>query len=120
MGTLPATVHAIRCDSTHMIDITRESTVSFAAAPAIIPGRPHISQVYRWASRGLRGIRLEWVQVGGQRYTSREAIQRFISRLTAAAGGEAAPTPPPARRQAEVSRAESELVAAGYEVGGAA
>jgi len=45
-------------------------------------GRIHISTVYRWASRGLRGVRLEILQVGGSKCTSIEALQRFFENLT--------------------------------------
>lgn len=46
--------------------------------------RLHISAVYRWTLRGVKGIRLETVKIGGTTYTSREAIQRFSERLSGA------------------------------------
>ena len=36
-----------------------------------LPGRPHLSSIYRWSSSGLRGVRLETFKLGGRRYTSR-------------------------------------------------
>lgn len=55
--------------------------------PRHLPVRPngkrlHISAVYRWTMRGVQGVRLETVKVGGSTYTSREALQRFSERLT--------------------------------------
>ncbi|MEQ8763208.1 MAG: DUF1580 domain-containing protein [Planctomycetota bacterium] len=50
--------------------------------------RPHLATVYRWTTRGLQGIVLESVQIGGKRYTSLEAIQRFIERLSSSEKGE--------------------------------
>lgn len=42
--------------------------------------RMHYSTVYRWATKGARGHVLESFLVGGIRYTSHEAIERFITR----------------------------------------
>jgi hypothetical protein len=47
-----------------------------------VPGRPHTSTLIRWCRRGVRGVKLETVVVGGRRYTSIEAIQRFIAKLS--------------------------------------
>lgn len=39
------------------------------------------STLLRWMRRGRRGIKLESIPVGGQRYSSLEAVQRFFERL---------------------------------------
>lgn len=70
-----------------MIDITTESLVSFAEVPASLPRRRgnrrvHVSTIHRWARRGCRGVRLEFIQVGGTMCTSHEALQRFFTALT--------------------------------------
>jgi hypothetical protein len=67
-----------------VIDIRNEQLVPLPDVPKILPMRGngkriHISAVYRWAQRGIRGTRLEVVRVGGTTYTSREALQRFAS-----------------------------------------
>lgn len=41
--------------------------------------RTHYSTVYRWATKGTRGRVLESCLVGGIRYTSHEALERFIT-----------------------------------------
>lgn len=46
-------------------------------------GRLHLRTGFRWAGRGLSGVRLETVLVGGQRYTSVPALQRFFEAVTA-------------------------------------
>lgn len=46
--------------------------------------RPNISTLHRWATRGVRGVVLETVAVGHVRYTSIEAVQRFLSAKPAA------------------------------------
>ena len=72
-----------------MIDLSTEELMTLAQAARLRPlgrnGRPqHISTVYRHAHRGIRGVRLEVVRLGGSLYTSRQAVQRFAERLTAA------------------------------------
>jgi hypothetical protein len=64
-----------------MIDIESEQLRLLAKASVDVPGHPHVSTLMRWALRGVKGIKLETVVVGGRRFTSREAIQRFVSRL---------------------------------------
>jgi hypothetical protein len=88
-----------------MIDTTAEELISLSDAIELIPGKPHLSQVYRWARRGLRGVKLEWVRCGGRRYTSREAITRFITALTIADGGDAPIATPTVRRPAPCDQA---------------
>ena len=65
-----------------MIDIEHEHLVALHDVPKLLPARAngkrvHISAVYRWVQRGVRGVHLEIVRVGGTSYTSREALQRF-------------------------------------------
>ena len=69
-----------------MIDLATETLISFADACELLPrrraGRPaHPATLYRWAKPGLRGVRLETIQVGGSLCTSVEALQRFFDRL---------------------------------------
>src|SRR5262245_57064997 len=74
-----------------------EKRMSFAVAAR---GLPHLrgdrpvapSTIWRWATVGLRGGKLETVQVGGTTCTSAEALERFFARLA----GE--PVVPPARQ----------------------
>lgn len=69
------------------IEIATETVMSLTEAAKILPRRragrkPHVSTLYRWAARGLKGIVLETVQVGGTTCTSREAMQRFFENLS--------------------------------------
>ena len=49
-------------------------------------GKPrHPASLYRWMDQGLRGVRLEFIQIGGARYSSREALSRFLNELTSRA-----------------------------------
>ena len=61
-----------------MIHSLTEELLSFAEASLILPGEPHVMTIHRWAKQGLRGKCLESVLLGNKRYTSREALIRFI------------------------------------------
>jgi len=70
-----------------MIDFENENVVSLAEATKHLPRRrrgrrPAVATLYRWASHGLRGRRLETLQVGGTLCTSVEALQRFFDQLS--------------------------------------
>ncbi len=45
---------------------------------------PHPETIARWARRGCRGVRLETIVLGGRRYSSVEAVERFFIRLSEA------------------------------------
>jgi hypothetical protein len=109
-----------------MIDSTTEHLISLADAARMVPcrrggRRTHISTIYRWTTVGIGGIKLESLQCGGGRATSKEAMARFFQRLTDAASTSpvgAHPDAPPtrrtaARRQRDSERAERLLVDAG-------
>jgi hypothetical protein len=50
--------------------------------PRTKPGRKiAISTVYRWTAKGIKGVRLETIQVGGRRCTSKQALERFFDAL---------------------------------------
>ena len=70
-----------------VVDLTREQLVPFRDVPNLLPpvrrGRkPHVASIFRWAERGLKGVKLEYLQVGGVRCTSIQALQRFFERIT--------------------------------------
>ena len=97
-----------------MIDISSEAVVTLTEATHHLPRRrkgkrPAVSTIFRWAQHGLRGVRLETIQVGGTKCTSIEALQRFCERLTH--GNGSAPESPrsPARRRRAAESAEREL-----------
>jgi hypothetical protein len=90
------------------IDLEAESILSLTAAAKSLPGRPHISTTIRWYKAGVRGVKLETILLGGKRFTSREALQRFADRLTAADAGDVPPRLSHARRQ-QKQRAKAHL-----------
>lgn len=72
------------------IDLSKEEALTLAQAAARLPGRkgqhPHPATVGRWCERGIRGVRLESIAVGGTVFTSAEALGRFLARLNPARG----------------------------------
>ena len=74
------------------------------------------STVWRWAQRGVRGCVLETFSIGGRRFTTEEAFERFVAETTAVAKGQVKPLPKsrtPRQRRLAIERAERELDEAG-------
>ncbi len=62
------------------INIAVEDLIPFYEARAAFPGkRVSLATLHRWRMSGVRGTRLETCLIGGSRYTSREAISRFVA-----------------------------------------
>jgi hypothetical protein len=102
-----------------MIDIETETLIPLVDVPKNIPpsrsGRPmNRSAAFRWVQKGLRGVRLEAVQVGGRRMTSAQALSRFFSALSNNAGLATDPWPrTPRRRDKDIAGAHRDCEAAG-------
>ncbi len=90
-----------------MIEIRSETVIPLAEAPKHLPGRPHVSSLYRWCQRKRRP--LETVKIGGRVFTSLEALDRFAEQRT----GPASEVPPSADAARRHARAEAELDASG-------
>lgn len=71
------------------IDLTLEPPIPLREVPQLawIPKRRrgrriHVATIHRWCAHGIRGRRLEYVQVGGTRVTTEAALHRFFASLT--------------------------------------
>jgi hypothetical protein len=110
------------------VDISTEELLTFSDAAKRLPRRrlgkrPHVATLHRWATGGVRGIRLDYVVVGTQRCTSMPALQRFIDALTDLDRGDAVagdpapedrePAKPSRSRQQAVDQAKRRLARAG-------
>jgi hypothetical protein len=111
-----------------MIDIASETILTLSEAAARQACRRQGKRVstvtiWRWATRGARGIVLESLQTPSGRVTSVQAIQRFFVALSEqgqAAAGLPASNPgrrSPSRRQRDSERAERILIAGERKVG---
>lgn len=70
------------------IDPFAEKMISLTQAAKLFPGRPHVATLHRWAAR--RTNPLEVYRSGGRRFTSVEAVKRFLHNCN-----EATPAPMP-------------------------
>ena len=98
-----------------MIDIFHETPIPIGQIGEVLGiTQPHPGTVFRWITKGLRGgIKLETSMVGGRRYTTHEALQRFIERTTTRAAGVSAPPQTAKQRQRALDDADSVLKKAG-------
>lgn len=49
---------------------------------AMVGHRPDKSTIFRWCLRGVGGVKLEHVRLGGRLLTSRQALTRFVEART--------------------------------------
>ena len=96
-----------------LIEIENEKLLSLREAAKRIPstrsGRAiHVATVYRWINRGVDGVKLEAVRVGGGLFTSVESLQRFADRCSAETAA-ISPNKSTARRSHQLKKAEAEL-----------
>src|SRR5829696_2538443 len=102
-----------------MIDPSQEQLLPLSSAPTHPMlrrgrrvGKPiHRSTLERWRLRGVRGVRLDTILLGGLRCTSVEALERFFHELNNPSARTDTPTPSQVRRAH--FDAEQELNAAG-------
>lgn len=89
-----------------MIDLQKEAILSLKDSCDCFPGRDHvhISTVQRWRLRGVRGVRLEVVRVGGKTFTTREAISRFIAAQNQDTSAPLTLSPNQRQRQSDAAR----------------
>ena len=88
----------------NMIDVEREDLVQFPEARGAFPGRKiALATLHRWRMHGVRGTKLETCLVGGLRYTSKQAILRFVEQQNRDQQPAPAITGKQRRRQAEAA-----------------
>lgn len=57
--------------------------------------KPHVSTVWRWCLKGCKGVRLESICIGGKRFVTATAIEKFVDASTAVRTGQVEQTPAP-------------------------
>jgi hypothetical protein len=67
----------------------------------------NLSTVWRWSLRGCKGHVLESFNVGGKKFTTQEAFQRWLAAIN---GGAAIQSETPHQREQAVRRAERRAV----------
>ena len=86
-----------------MIDHETEDLVPFESCGQLILGRPSRCTTFRWAFKGVRGVKLETLVCGNKRFTSKEAIARFVAAQNTPETPAPSITPSQRRRQAETA-----------------
>lgn len=84
---------------------------SLAEAARRLPNRPHVSTLWRWYLRGVRGVRLKTVVVGGRRYTTAAYLEDFVAHLSAP---RSSASPPESRLRADQKARAAERAAAAF------
>ncbi len=106
------------------IDFQNEQLLSLTDAARAVPPidgkRPHVSTIWRWCRKGVRGIQLEYVRLGHRVCTSGQALARFAQRLAEADAKPRSPSPSlrdtspsECQQKKSIQRAEAELNRAG-------
>jgi hypothetical protein len=71
-----------------MIDVYFEELFPLTEGPTGLKVRVSAATWWRWALKGKGGRRLESVVIGGRRYSSREAFDRFMNGLNVPESGQ--------------------------------
>lgn len=76
-----------RVSRSSQLDLMAETLITLADATRLLPRktngrRVHLKTIARWCICGIQGIKLESLKLGRNRYTSKEACQRFAESLT--------------------------------------
>jgi hypothetical protein len=94
-----------------MIDVENETLLTPHQACKEFPGGISLPTFWRYVGpKGVRGARLESIVCGGKRWTSVEAISRFIASQNPDQSPAPAITPAQRKRQAEAARQELERI----------
>lgn len=66
------------------LSVALQDAVTLAQAAQFLPGKPHPATLWRWSTHGVRGTRLETWTVGGRRFTTLAALEKFLQLLNTA------------------------------------
>lgn len=68
-------------NNSNPLKLLAEDLKQFKEVPPMLQKRVNVSTVWRWANRGVKGVKLETVSVGGKKLTSTQAVTRFLERI---------------------------------------
>jgi hypothetical protein len=64
-----------------MIEALAATFVLLSKAGRLLSTNPSPATMWRWALRGVDGVKLETFKIGGRRYTTPDSVEKFVSRL---------------------------------------
>lgn len=89
----------------HKLTDSLRDAMPLSRASDYIPGNPHVATLWRWVAKGVSGIKLSVVRVGGRTMVTPDAIETFLAALNAADEPQSPEiTPSQRRRQSEAAR----------------
>ena len=59
-----------------------DEPLTIRQACKVIPGRPTFQTVWRWCMQGRNGVRLQYIECGRRKFTTRRALQEFFEKST--------------------------------------
>jgi len=80
-----------------MRDLSKETIIPLCKAAKLLPSARcphgvHVATLHRWIRRGVRGVRLERIRIGGTTCTTEQALGRFFAALSSTADAANAPS----------------------------
>ena len=90
-----------------MTHIDPEQHYRVTQVSKLVPGRPHVTTIWRWVLAGAGGRRLRSIKVGGRRFILGQDLLDFMAAESEPA--ECTPTRSPAARRRASERAACEL-----------
>lgn len=63
-----------------MNTLLEEHLLTISEAARQLPTKVSNNAIWRWCTRGVRGVKLESVKIGGTRFTSSRALRTFLER----------------------------------------
>ena len=96
-----------------MINHEAEEIVPIDESGKYFPSKPSRPTIHRWWLKGIRGVKLETIVCGHKRFTSKEAIARFIAAQNAGESPVPAPTVTAKQRNRQAEAAMETLSKAG-------
>lgn len=76
---MPLSTPAVSPSDQSVHRILHEDIKTLKAAIPLVPTQPTFSTIYRWATVGYRGHKLEVYRCGSRLITSTEAVARFLA-----------------------------------------
>lgn len=64
------------------IDPLNDELIPLSQAARCLPNKPGAATLWRWHRRGVNGVKLEIVRVGGRVFTTASAWRDFVTRMT--------------------------------------
>ena len=64
------------------IDPLNDELIPLSQAARSLPSKPGAATLWRWHRRGVKGVKLEIVRVGGRVFTTASAWRDFVTRMT--------------------------------------